>query len=140
MSARFSPQSFPGWALLLVVAGLLLVFTQSHVDDPMVADLEDVVIAELNPGPEAREWLADAEHFAPQRFPTPADAAAFVEELYQQGALGVYVPDNDTLVAELPADAPARAALFRIHHREAAEPIPDWGQERLVFHWDSLAN
>lgn len=142
MSARFSPQSFPVWALLLVVAGLLLVYMEPRINDPLVGDLEETVMAELSPGTEAREWLASGQAFAPDRFRTPSDAHAFVDELYMQGALAVYVPrtDSETMVVELPEDVTARAAIFRLHQREGAEPTPDWGQEKLVFHWGGVSN
>jgi hypothetical protein len=83
-------------------------------------------------GPEALEWLRDKaapKGFALNRFPDKAEAARFVEQLYQLGATKVFVPDDairdyeklrrevggacaDSLVVGLPSEPERRKAVL----------------------------
>src|SRR4051794_7532812 len=84
-------------------------------------------------GPEALEWLRDKaapKGFALNRFREKAEAAHFVQQLYQHGAMKVFVPDNairdyeklrreiggaeaDSLIVELPAELERRKAVLK---------------------------
>ena len=86
---------------------------------------------------EARHWLAHNESraaLAGNRFGSTEAACAFVDQLYDSGAVLVEVanvlaedwriaqeggPYADTLVVTLPTDAAQRHALFRIQAEEA---------------------
>jgi hypothetical protein len=107
---------------------------------------------------EAREWLQSNPNesaLAGNRFEGTADALAFVEHLYAEGAVHVSVtgisdepwrieleggPYADTLIVELPADGSQRSVLFRICNeeawREGFSPELDSGQREVLLWWD----
>ncbi|HEU4882301.1 MAG TPA: hypothetical protein VFT45_08655 [Longimicrobium sp.] len=109
--------------------------------------------------PEAREWLAANGHPAPlaaNRFDEKPEAEAFVETLYEAGAVQVVVaadcirddederahggPYADGLRVRLPAEPQARRAVLAIINREAEEegfdPYDDAGQDVVFLWWD----
>lgn len=93
--------------------------------------------------------------FASNRFGPTAKAREFIEMLFEQGAVEVFVADPreeedrilteggpyaDTLVVVMPEDPVERAALFKVFDREAGAPTgvvsPDEGQTRVLLWWD----
>lgn len=112
----------------------------------------------LGPRYEARAWLArntNPSALASNRFESTEQAQAFVERLYGEGALAVYVtnvmdeaeriaeeggPYADAVVVVLPLEPERRAALFRMVsteiRREGFEPERDSGQAELFLWWD----
>ena len=108
--------------------------------------------------PEARAWLRNNRNesaLASNRFGPSSEARAFVDSLYQNGAVKVTVdnimdePDRieeeggpyaDTLIVQLPEEKNRRDALFEIHRvesqREGFDFTPDQGQQHLLFWWD----
>lgn len=126
----------------------------------MVASCSPVSIQNLDPEPrfEARAWLESNPNpyaFAGNRFASTEEALAFVNTLYEAGALKVYVtgiydekwridaeggPYADTLIVRLPSDTESRKILFEISNEEAVSegflPEKDTGQEELLLWWD----
>ena len=106
----------------------------------------------------ALQWLEANRNpypLASNRFPTVAEARAFVDELFKLGAVEVYVADPkddearvraeggpyaDTLVVDLPDGAKQRKALFMRAAEEAARDgyaaETDIGQKQMVLWWD----
>ena len=107
---------------------------------------------------EALAWLASNPNpyaLAGNRFYSTEDAIAFVEMLYEAGAVEVLVtniydedwrieaeggPYADTLILRLPQDSEKRKRLFEISNdeavREGFSPERDTGQETLLLWWD----
>ena len=107
--------------------------------------------------PKALEWLrahSSAHAFAGNRFPTTADAIAFVEQLFAAGATDVtidninlypshdWLPYADTLMVSLPVDHSKRHDIFElIEHvgrpdEDAGELPSDQGQHVVRLWWD----
>jgi len=107
---------------------------------------------------EAKDWLNENKNAFPlasNRFNSKEDALKFVDNLYKNGAQGVYVinvyqdsrtikdengPYADTLVVKLPPDKDNRKKLFDIYtdetKREGFDTVSDFGQSELLFWWD----
>lgn len=108
---------------------------------------------------EARAWLQQNRNPSPlasNRFSSPALALAFVEQLYQAGAIDVLIvepldeperlrreggPYADRLLVRLPADCRQRNELYQIYADElgidmaAPTPVPD-DLAVLLLWWD----
>jgi hypothetical protein len=143
---------------LLVIAAMAVPFFYS----PLLSMLglnsqaEAELLAELEKQPEAREWIRNNHREGPlasNRFEGTADALAFVNSLYEAGAVRVVVyainddkiemaeggPYAEALIVRLPADAAKRRRLIAIAHSESLkkwEPVADIGRETLYFWWD----
>jgi hypothetical protein len=113
---------------------------------------------DFGPQYEALTWLESNPNpyaLAGNRFYSTKDAIAFVEMLYEVGAMEVLVtsiydedwrikaeggPYADTLIIRLPHDSEKRNGLFKIVNEEAARegfsPEIDIGQETLLLWWD----
>ncbi|MFO0576163.1 MAG: hypothetical protein U1A78_19340 [Polyangia bacterium] len=110
-----------------------------------------------DPRPEARAFLKQhPQGLDSNKFDRTGKAAAFVEALYQAGAVQVRVDGlreggqrATTLVAELPEDPAQRAALFGMYNTEVEQygesfggeetdpdPVTERGQRTLTFFWD----
>lgn len=111
----------------------------------------------LNELPEARGFLKQhPEGLDSNKFDRRGKAAAYVEALYQAGAVQVRVDGLSesgqratTLVVELPSDPAQRQALFGMYNTEVEEfgegfggeqtdpdPVAENGQRTLTFWWD----
>jgi hypothetical protein len=102
---------------------------------------------------EARDWLRQNEHpaaLAGNRFPTTAEALAFVEALYAAGAKKV-VADNvndenvgsysDSLNVSLPKSRAKRAKIFQVINdigrpETDGGPVVDDGEDKVGLWWD----
>ena len=93
---------------------------------------------------------------ATNRFASPTEALAFVEQLYTLGAEAVFIamidhrkmnfdcagPHSDTLIVVLPHDGAQRRAILDVVQREAkhydphSQPVADTGQREIRFWWD----
>ena len=113
-------------------------------------------LAMLDQQPEAREWIRTNGREGPlasNRFEGKEDGLAFVNALYEAGAVKVVVdsiiddkiemdeggPYADALIVRLPADAASRKRLLSIVDSEAkkqGEPVADVGLQTLYFWWD----
>jgi hypothetical protein len=113
-------------------------------------------LALLESQPEARQWLRNNPREGPlasNRFEDTRDALAFVDALYEAGAVRVVVdainddkiemaeggPSAEALIVRLPNDPDKRNRLLGIASAESAregEPVADIGRETLYFWWD----
>jgi hypothetical protein len=113
---------------------------------------------DFGPQFEALAWLESNPNpyaLAGNRFYSTKDAIAFVNMLYEAGAVEVLVtniydedwriqaeggPYADTLIVRLPQDTEKRKKLFEISNdeavREGFSPERDIGQETLMLWWD----
>ena len=127
-----------------------------HEDPPYTRDYILPRTPDYMP-PRALEWLrahSSAHAFAGNRFPTTADAIAFVEQLFAAGATDVtidnihfypshdWLPYADTLMVSLPVDHSKRHDIFElIEHvgrpdEDAGELPSDQGQDVVRLWWD----
>lgn len=112
----------------------------------------------LGPKYEAKTWLEANPHpyaLAGNRFASTKEAIAFVELLYEHGAVEVLVtgiydedwrieseggPYADTLIIRLPSDPSLREGIFDLVNEEARKEgfvaERDIGQEELLLWWD----
>lgn len=133
-------------------------YRRRRVPPEVRAELQAMILRELGVGPEALEWLRSNENpnaLASNRFCSTAEAVAFVERLYDLGAVSVLVsgvrrelsraaeeggPYADGLVVVLPEDSETRQRLFRVAQEEArrerSDPTTDWGQQQILLWWD----
>lgn len=117
---------------------------------PEWIDRKDYFMKGNNREKEALGWLKDGNCLAGNRF-TDSEAIAFVERLYEAGAIDVEVIDiniartpqyADSLDVLLPKDPKSREKLFKISNEELQIEFPgekeeiDKGQKGLFFWWD----
>lgn len=120
------------------------------------SQVEAEFLAKLDQQPEAREWIRKNGRDGPlasNRFEGKDDALAFVNALYEAGAVRVVVdaitddetemadggPYAEALVVRLPTDVRKRLRLMGIVNSECLkhwEPVADVGREVLYFWWD----
>jgi hypothetical protein len=137
--------------VIIILYGIFLITISSCKSRPLVDDL-------LGERVEALAWLSSNSNpyaFAGNRFESTETALAFVQKLYDHGALEIYVtnvydeawrieaeggPYADTLIILLPDEEEARRDLFAIANDEARQegfsPEADTGQEELLLWWD----
>ena len=113
-------------------------------------------LATLDNSPDAREWIQNNGREGPlasNRFEGKEDALAFVEALYEAGAVKVVVdainddeieaaeggPYAESLLVRLPSDPEKRERIFAIvdaESKKVGEQVADVGKETLYFWWD----
>lgn len=99
---------------------------------------------------EALSWLKQyPKGLAGNRFDQPGMAEAYIQTLYQLGAVSVEVelpgPDDQpdytsTLIVKLPQAPEQRQSLFDCYRKEAEELGEDFGGEDSWVEFDSTAN
>jgi hypothetical protein len=112
-------------------------FAESRRGTPIAGSIG--MLFTSNPPVEARAWLRqhlDGFAFAPNRFQRTANALAFVDRLYEEGATEVLVdnpreagdgsPHADTLLVRFPPDGETRWRLLKFCEREGPDQeVPD---------------
>ncbi len=134
------------WLSCLPIASMLGFDSRANVE----------LLAKLDNQPEAREWIRNSGRAGPlasNRFEGKEDALAFVNALYEAGAVKVVVdaimddelemaeggPYADALIVRMPTDVRKRLRLMSIASTESlkrGEPVADVGLETMYFWWD----
>lgn len=135
--------------LALVAGGCSHASSDAEGGKKTIAEQDAELATKLQKAPEARQWLAGANHAMFEI--SNADAQELVEAAYSAGATKVYVSDAEdnhgqgevgsTLVIEIPADQTTRKKIFAAEaawwkKRGEDEGTPDQGQKYLEVFTD----
>ena len=119
-------------------------------------EAEKTLLERLEKQPEAREWIRNNAREGPlasNRFQGRDEALAFVDALYEAGAVRVVVeainddkiemaeggPYADALLVRMPADRVKRQRLIAIvdfEDSKGGQNVADVGRETIYFWWD----